>query len=59
MLGLSGAGPGNFTWTPDPKDLTLNPRLLKLNKRNEKNIPIFTLDTTSPAKIVGGYYTAT
>lgn len=59
MLGLSGAGPGNFTCTPDPKDLTLNPRLLKLNKRNAKNIPIFTLDTTSPAKIVGGYYTAT
>lgn len=35
-FGLSGAGPGSFTWDPVPKDRTSNPRLLWSGKKNKK-----------------------
>lgn len=34
-FGLSGVGPGSFTWDPVPNDRTSNPRLLQRNEKNK------------------------
>lgn len=34
-FGLSGVGPGSFTWDPVPNDRTSNPRLLQKNEKNK------------------------
>ena len=35
-FGLSGAGPGSFTWDPVPNERTSNPRLLQRRKRTRQ-----------------------
>lgn len=37
-FGLSGAGPGSFTWDPVPNERTSNPRLLQRWKRTRQEI---------------------
>lgn len=56
-FGLSGAGPGSFTWDPVPKERTSNPRLLQRGQDKRVNYATTSRKTLHKHNDITGSFT--